>query len=1139
MRSVIDWLAAFRFARGKGFDWALFAIVIQLLTAPAWGQSTFGSYVGSVKDPSGSVVSGCKITLKNTGTGTERTVTTDEAGSYVLVNIEPGNYEITMESPGFQKAEFPNLVLTSRQTVRIDGNLKLATQSDTVSVNLAAEAPINTEVSNIAETKLGRELIDLPVALGSRANGSTSAFTTLTTQAGVEVDNSGNISVAGGKIDMLSMSIDGISTMSPRNSAPVAELFPSFDGIAEIRVSEVNNTAEFGGISDVTTVSRSGANQFHGGVFENHQNSAFAARDTFSATVPKVIMNDFGGFLGGPISVPKLYNGKDKTFFFMTYEGLRLPGQQVLVESVPSLALRTGDLSVYSTVIKDLNGNPFPNNQIPSSVITPVSSAALKYLFPLPNTGAPNAISNNFVSNFPTPKSSNQGDIRLDQNINSKQSVFSRFTYKRRATQLAPCAGATGSCASALNGTALAGPNSIPENDWSLTGAYNFVITPHLVNEFRTGWTGSHLALTIGIPASTIAQQVGIAPYLSQNLAGVSTTPNIRISGFQRTGGLNSSLNQTQTFQVLDNLTWTHGQHTAKFGGDYRYLTALYTSVFASLWLGRYNFTNSAATRTIGNAYASFLLGVPDSSTLATVTSPDTRAYGSAYAFYAQDDWKVTPRLTINYGIRWEYHPMFQDHLGNVSAFLPDYRSIVNGVAVNGAVAVPNESLHLVNPAFAQSIAPTPILTADQAGIPNSLRYSQKTDFAPRVGFAWRVTEDGKTVIRGGYGKFIEAPLGYLILSSWAVEASDVATFTNSISNGSALYRFPYPFPSNLAQPGTQDYDLSYNLHYKDPYVQQWNLTIERDLGFQTGLRLSYDGSHGTDLDLTTNPDQVPANTIGFTKASASAPYPLWDSIVNVQNGGRSNYQALTVSVNKRMSKGLQFGLSYNFAKNLSNSGGYNPTAFAGAGGGQTSDYYNPNLDYGNVPFTRRHRFLATFLYETSSRTPNRLLNLALGGWEVAGVLLFQTGPFLSVTAPGTDPSGTNFDNSFNASGDPRADSVSGVNLYSSNKSIKQWVNPNAFAIPADNIGRFGSSAVGSVVGPGTQAIALSLYRSFKYKERASLRVGASATNLFNHPNYGVPNLQLGTNPFGTISSLQNAEGTGPRAIQLGGRLTF
>jgi hypothetical protein len=257
-----------------------------------------------------------------------------------------------------------------------------------------------------------------------------------------------------------------------------------------------------------------------------------------------------------------------------------------------------------------------------------------------------------------------------------------------------------------------------------------------------------------------------------------------------------------------------------------------------------------------------------------------------------------------------------------------------------------------------------------------------------------------------------------------------------------------------------------------------------------------------------------------------------------VENGGRSNYHALTVSLNKRMSKGLQFSVSYNFAKNLSNSGGWNPTAFVGAGGGQTSDYYNPNIDYGNVPFTRRQRFQTTFLYETSSHRGNRVVNQALGGWEVAGVLMFQTGPFISVTAPGTDPSGTNFDNSFDG-GDPRADWVSGASIYPAQKSINQWVNPNAFAAPPDNIGRYGSSPVGAVVAPGTQAVSVSVYRSFKYKERLALRVGASSSNLFNHPNYGIPNTVLGTAAFGTISNLQNAEGSGPRAIQLGGRITF
>jgi hypothetical protein len=430
-----------------------------------------------------------------------------------------------------------------------------------------------------------------------------------------------------------------------------------------------------------------------------------------------------------------------------------------------------------------------------------------------------------------------------------------------------------------------------------------------------------------------------------------------------------------------------------------------------------------------------------------------------------------------------------------------------------------------------------PILTASQAGVPQSLRYSAKTDFAPRFGFAYRATADGKTVIRGGYGRFIEAQLGNLLLSSWAVEASDVASFTNQIVNGKPSLTFPYPFPSNLAQPGSQVFDLSNVLHYQDPYVQQWNLTIERDLGFQTGLRVSYDGSHGSNLGLTDNPNQVPANTAGFAVATKAAPYPLFNQIIEETNGGVSNYNALTVSVNKRMSRGLQFQVSYNLAKNLSDIGGYAPTGFAGSGGGTITNRFDPRLDYGNVAFTRRNRLLATFLYESPfGHTSNRIVNQLAGGWELAGVLMFQTGPYLTVVASGADPSGTNF---VNLIGNGRADIISGTSVVPAHQSIAQWINPAAFAIPANNIGRFGDSPVGSVIGPGTQAVSLSLFRTFKVTERAQIRFGVAAANILNHPNYGTPGLTLGTSSFGTITTMQSAEGSGPRALQLSGRITF
>ena len=281
-----------------------FIVALQLLGVAAMAQSTFGTFVGSVRDSSGGLVPDCVITATNTGTSAKRTTVSDRDGNFVLVNVEPGTYQITIQAPGFQTANYSNLGLLSRQTLRVDASLHVATQVESVNVSAAEEAVITTDVSNIAETKTGRELFDLPVAIGSRSLGSTSAFSTLTTQAGVQTDSAGAISVAGSKPSMLSVSVDGISTMSVRTNSAAAELFPSFGTIAEIRVSEINNSAEFGGVSDITTVSKGGTNTLHGGLFENVQNTALNARNPFSVRKTKTQMNNFGGFIGGPVVYP-------------------------------------------------------------------------------------------------------------------------------------------------------------------------------------------------------------------------------------------------------------------------------------------------------------------------------------------------------------------------------------------------------------------------------------------------------------------------------------------------------------------------------------------------------------------------------------------------------------------------------------------------------------------------------------------------------------------------------------------------------------------------------------------------------------------------------------------------------------------
>ncbi len=1103
-----------------------FFILAALFSQAAWAQSTFGSFVGTVKDPAGAVIPSCIVSLTNKGTGAKRESITSSDGGYTFVNIEPGTYDILFRADGFRPAAINGFELTARQTLRADGTLEVATVVESVSVTAAAEPTINTEVSNIAETKTGRELIDLPLAIGSRGAGSTSPITTLTTQPGVQTDASGNISVAGAKPSMISVTLDGISTSSAKTGAPVAELFPSFEGIAEIRVSEINNTAEFGGVSDITTISKSGSNTFHGSFFENFQNAFMNARNTFSATLPKLVMNNFGVSIGGPVSIPKLYSGRNKTFFFSDFEGLRLPQARLVVQSIPTDAMKVGDLSVYKTAIKDpfSAGATLPGNQVPLSRISDLSKRAMAYYWPYsPNAGAPGAIANNYSQNFPATVTSNQGDLRLDQNIGSKQTAFARFTYKRRQSLTTP----TGS-------VVLGGGNSL-ENVYSLAGAHNTIISATMVNEFRFGFSGQNTGTSYGYTSAGVAQALGLTlPSIPPGAASTGFT----ITGFSGTAGGSTALSRAKTVQFLDNISWNKSNHSFKFGIDYRRQTGLYTNVFAGGRMSSYTFNNSAASGAIGNPFASFLLGVPDISNLTTVKNPDSNGYANHYNLYAQDNWKVTSHLTINYGLRWEYHPNYRDHYNNTANFLPDYVSTVNGATVNGAVVIPDDGVSNLNEAFADSISPTPILKASQVGLPQSLRRSQRTDFGPRVGFAWRVGSNNKTVIRGGWGRYIEALSGSGLNASWAVASSFVGRYTNSIVSGKPTYSFPNAFPTNLAQPGTESFQFASEVGYLDPKVDQWNLTIERDLGFNTGLRVTYDGSHGYNLGLQYNANQLPANTLGVAAMKSRVLFPLMNSVIAYGSGARSNYNAVTVTVNRRFSKGLQFQSSYTFAKNLSNQGGANPTSFAAEQGGSMTDRFNYDLDYGNVAFTRRHRFQTTFLYAPQVNVGNKLLRTAANGWELAGVIMRQSGPFMTVITSGADPAGVGIGQT--AGGTVRADMVPGVtSLYPTVQTPSSWINAAAFAVPNINIGRFGNSPIGSVMGPGTQAVSLSLFRSVTITERVHLRVGVAAANLLNHANYATPALTLGNATFGTINSLQSAEGAGPRNLQLTGRLTF
>jgi len=1147
----------------------LTTVLLFLLSPGLIAQSTFGTILGSVHDASGALVPGATVTLANNGTSAQRVVKSDDGGNFVFSNIDVGKYSVTVTAAGFQKYNLPEIVLAARESRRVDVALQLGAESETVTVTAEQQNVITTEVSNLAETKMGTELVNLPVAIYSRSAGSTSPISTLTTEAGVQTDDSGNLAVMGTTPALLSVTVDGISSVGVEYSGPINEMFPSFNSIEEIRVSESNNNAEFSGVADITTISKSGKNEYHGGVFENHENTAFNAGDPFQATKTKIIMNDFGGTLGGPLTVPHLYHGRDHSFFFASYEGLRLPRETPIVASVPTLAMRSGNVKDYlsqlycqtstpaSACTSDGNypvyapdGSEVDTTAIP---VDPIAANMLTYLMPMPNFGPADSFSNNYRTNFRAPISANQGDVRLDHTISQKQSIFGRFSYKNRQVVSAPDTTCTYAfCQSA--GSPLQGAYNIPEIDEGMTFAHNYVLTSKLLNEFRGGFNAQHTSTNQNYSTADLLQQTGLT--VPQPNLQWAEAPQLIITGFMATGGGNPTRQRSQTIELLDNVTWTKQNHTFKFGADWKRLTDHDDNVFGNYSSGWYVFDGSSDVgTTIQDPYSAFVQGFPDYTEAATINKPTMDGLGHSYAFYAQDDWKVRPNLTLNLGLRYELHPPLKETNFNTAFFLPDYNGPgLDGSTVHGAVVVPNAKAlsytdkNLLDTANGTgAIYPTPIFTAAQAHLPETLRYTDKTDWGPRIGFAWRPYGNDRMVVRGGWGRFIESPLGFSLVSGWAVHASYVGVYsqayqTDDEGNPTSVpsQSLEQPFPSLGNTSGTAGFYYAFPIHYKDPSVMQWNLTVEQDLGHGLGMRMSYTGSHGKNLETMVDLNQVHANSTGY--ASQTIPYPLWSVIQSVENLAESNYNSGTVEVSRHSGKNFTFDASYVFTRDLSNAAGATPSAFAGSGGNFVTDRFHPGLDYGNVAFDRKHRFLATYLYDLPFGNGQRwlpgagALNTLVGDWHIGGVTVLQSGAFLTPFQASNDPADTNI---LTTVGQTHADIVPGVSLYEPHRNAGQWLNPAAFALPPNDSGRFGNAAVGSVVGPGSSIFSVSLRKDIAIREKATFEFSAEAANVFNHRNYETPDMQVDSSTFGQISGLQTAEGAGPRSLQLSARINF
>jgi hypothetical protein len=1157
-------------------------------SASLYAQSTQGSLVGTVRDSTGAVIAGAKVTALDAGTGFLRTTQTNAAGDYSFLNLQPATYTVTVERSGFDSEKVDKLDLGARQQLRADVNLQVGGVAQQVEVSAGSAGAINTETPSISSTLSSQAVLDLPANYRSV---STSPLNVIQTLPGVQPDTGSyppkpsasaspafGFSIQGGLPSQSETTVDGISAQDVTSNSPLSDAFPSASSIAEIRVDGSMNNAEFGQPGEITTVTKSGTNMLHGSAFWYFQNSAFDAVPFGATSKPKKVANDFGGVLGGPVVIPHLYNGRDKSFFFGAYEGFRFPQSQPEQYIVPTAAMRNGDFSQEVTSGSALK-NPFTGMTYANSVLPSINAAAQPFLalFPLPNHGNTTSVAQalasgqgyNYSVNKPANYGSDQFDIRGDQYFGQKALVFARYTWKNINLQ---------------NPNVLNVPNSTQFDQYRiLVTSFSYNFTPRLINEFRFGFTldqrGTQNPLN-GAAITNAANLSGIGPTYPFN--GVTELDFTTLTS-ENADRLNSTT-KSRLFQYNDNVTWSKGTHTIKFGADIRHIEAVTPlGFFGADNYGTFNF-NGGFT---GQEFADFLLGVPQQSNLDNVQQ-DNDGKTVNYAFYVQDDWKATQNVTLTYGLRYEFHPAYADASGNIGNFDPS-------VAGSGRVVYPDGKQALLAPGAlanfnacpvagvnnpyatgqpANGVACTPVVDNSSVGLPGGLRHAPTLRFLPRFGIAYRPFGNDRTAVRAGAGLYNITTLGTIFYSLTGMIQSNTRTFTNQETATGPTFSFPSTSTggNGLGAPdlGTAYFGTANDINWKDPYSLQWNLSLDQDLGHGYGFRASYIAMKTTHLVWAPNLNDLSysSTTIATQRPLSDRPFPNWGTINTRSTSAEANYQSAQVDLTRRFSNGISLDTAYTFAKNLADNQGPQESSFAGENGGARASYaYNRSLDYGNVYGTRRNRWVTTSLYDLPvgrgkefGGSMNRIADLALGGWQLSNILLYQTGPYLTPYIPSgsADPSGTGSGSLFGRSQHP--DQIFAANVRPSGRGRNNWINRAAFACPSNTgyaansfagndtctvgigsapIGRFGTARDGVVEGPGTVNLSSGLNKTFPVTERVHLRAEGTFTNVLNHTNLADPNTNVTSPSFGVITQARGSDFGGNRTGQVSLSLEF
>jgi len=1069
--------------RSIGTRW-IPAIVLSLLFIPVACFAQTAQLTGLVSDPSGTAVPNATVEIRNVATGVAGETVTNDRGYYTVPNLNPGTYDVSVRRQGFRTTTQTGMKLDVGQVARLDLRLVIGEVRETVTV--AAEAPmLSSENATIGQVIGSKKILDLP--LNGRDFTQLSTLVPGAISRGTDSGSQGPlISVNGSRNSKTVFMIDGGSVTSQYFDS--ASIVPSVDAIQEFNVQSNAFSAEYGQGTAVINISlRSGTNQLHGSAFEFLRNQVLDARNFFNTTGvrPAVKQNQYGFTLGGPIVIPRVYNGKNRTFFFGDYEGTRLRRASTFTNPVPSAAMRSGNFSALSTRITDpLTGQPFPGNVIPSNRISPQAAFFLPF-YPSANTASGTF---NFVPN--RTNDVDKFDIRIDHQFSAVDTLSSSYSMNIAET-FTP-----GSFA--VNGGVT---QDTRRQRFSLSETHSF--SPAVVNEFRVNYVRLRFNNFPQGLGTNYTVQSGIGGFAEQS-SDFPGFPGLNITGFLGFNGnaFSPIKFRDNKYEASDSISWNWRAHQFKFG----FLDRDYDTNTTNAARSRGDFTfNGTFT---GNSFADFLLGIPYQGSR---TFP-RNTFGihplRNQHFYVQDDWKVTPNLTLNLGLRYELnHPPVVLH-NQMASTDPVLRRIIVASDANGKINYNGQQVgQFLYPLFADVIVPS-----SSVGLGPSLRYLDKNNFAPRVGLAWRPAKD--LVFRGAYGIFYGLIQGNRAESTGIVNVPFLADELNNFNTSPV----PTKTLANMFAPASQGLNLvplsffQIETNMRDPYFQQWNFAIQKSVKGFLSMEASYVGTKGTKIEFS-RPINVPLPGPGNIQARR-----LWTRFAAgtyVEDSGYSTYNALQTKVEVRGWHGLTMLSSYAFAKSIDN-------LSSDVQGYSSQDPNNNNAEKGPSDYDVRHRWVTSVNYAFPfGKQGSGFVSHVVRDWELGSIFIMQSGlPFTPSISTDSANTGTS----------RRPDRVGTGELAT--RTLNRDFDVSAFRVPAAYT--YGNSARNVLYARRFTNWDFIAVRNFRIKEPVLLQFRAEFFNFTNTPAFGAPVTNIQSATAGQILSAGE-----PRDVQLALKLLF